>query len=121
METSGDQNGSGEARMIFRWFAWVLLCCLKFSLESRSHPTQGCKGGSEIILPREGKGEEIVAAVYSPVTPCLGGCAGAWSKGWKGKGSMVTGRSDSWAGQFCMKKTGHQDSQVSYWDNFPMS
>jgi hypothetical protein len=121
METSRDQNGKGEARMIFKCLAWVLLCCLKFSLESRSHQTQGCEEGSTIILPREEKGEEIVAAGYSPVTPCLGGCIGAWPMGGKGKGSVVIDRSDFWAGQFCMRRRGHQDSHVSYWDNFPMS
>ncbi len=121
MKKSRDQRGNGEARMIFKCLVWVLLYCLKFSLESRSHPAEGCKEGSKTILPREEKGEEIVAPGYSPGTPCLGGCIGAWPMGGEGKVSAVTARSNSWAAPFCMRRRDHQDSHVSYSDSLAMS
>jgi hypothetical protein len=121
MEKSRDQKGNGEARMIFRCFAWILLCCLKFSLESHSHSAQGCKEGSKNILPREEMREEIVAPGYSPVAPCLNGRIGAGPMGGKGKGSAVTARSDSWAAALCVRRRGHPDSHASYSDSLPMS
>ena len=106
--------------MIFRCLGWILLYCLKLTLDSRSHSTKGFKKMVKTIPPREKKEQEVVARV-SPIAPCLNGCIGASPMEGKGKGSAVTAGSDSWATSFCLRGKGHEDRQVRYSGTLPMN
>jgi hypothetical protein len=99
--------------MILKCLGWILLYCLKSTLNSRSHSAQGLKDRVKPIPPREER-EEVVAPGFSQVAPCLNGCIGASAVRWKDKGSVVKAGSDSWTTSFCLGGSGHEDREIQY-------
>ncbi len=99
---------------MFKCLAWLLLYCLKLTLDSRSDSTQVFKDRVKTIPLREDKGEELVAPGFSSFSPCLNGCIGPSPLGGKEKGSGAPAGSDPRAASLCLGCKGHDDLEMGY-------
>ena len=120
MKNPGNQTGNEEGGTMLKCLAWLLLYCLKLTLDSRSDPTQVFKEKVKTMPLREDKEEEVVAPGFSSLAPCLNGCIGPSPLGGKEKGSGAPAGSDPWATSFCLGGKGHEDREMGYPGKPPM-
>ena len=105
---------------MLKCLAWLLLYCLKLTLDSRSDSAQGFKERVKTIPLREEEEEEVVASGFSSFFPCLNGCIGPSPMGRKDKGSGSPAGSDPWATSFCLGGKGHEEREMGYPGKSPM-
>ncbi len=106
---------------MFKCLAWLLLYCLKLTLDSHSVSAQGFKERVKSTSLREEKEEEVVRPGFSSFSPCLNGCIGASPKGGKDKDSGAPAGFDPWATSFCLRSKGHEDREMGYTGKLPMN
>ena len=121
MKEPGKQTGNEEGGTMFKCLAWLLLYCLKLTLDSHSDSAQGFKERVKVTPLREEKEEEVIRPGFSSFSPCFNGCIGPSPKGGKDKGSGAPAGFDPWATSFCLGGKGHEDREMGYTGKPPMN
>jgi len=106
---------------MFKCLVWLLLYCLKLTLDSHSDSAQGFKERVKASPSREEKEEEVVRPGFSSFSPCLNGCIGASSKGGKDEGSGAPVGCDPWTTSFCLVGKGNEDREMGYTGKLSMN
>jgi hypothetical protein len=114
MKQPGNQTGNKEGGTMFKCFAWLLLYCLKLTLDSHSDSAQGFKERVKASPLREEKEEGFVGPGFSSFSPCFNGCVGPQPMGGKDKGSGAPAGFDPCVTSFCLGGKGHEDREMGY-------